>query len=121
MYFGPQSIGRSEGANCDHCYKFIVGGRCIEVDGAISGASGICGLYINGDPRGADPGFRLRRVSKQEASYAEVGPTHCLSCEYYGGRQQESGLCQKVEGVVAARGCCNLYEPGDNDVLVQIH
>lgn len=112
LYFNPESIGNDDGARCGICWKFnpeLKG--CIEVEGAISGERGVCGLYVHGTPMGNKVDVRLRKVGKSEAGYAEVGPTHCVSCEYmvthklYG-----QSRCGKVEGMIEGRGCCNLYE-----------
>lgn len=111
LYFGPLNIGDPRGAHCGVCYKFVSAsgdrGRCIEVEGEISGPHGVCGLYVHGDPRIADPGFRLRKVSKAEAGYSEEGPTHCKNCRHMAHPELAASLCEEVEGVVAAHGCCN--------------
>ena len=113
MYYSPASIGAAAGANCAACYKFIRGGRCCEVEGAIDGPTGICGLYVHGTPRDSEPPFQLVKISQQEASYARVGPTHCANCQYFRDKRQPVSLCAKVEGLVAAEGCCNFFEKSE--------
>lgn len=116
LYFGPESIGSPDGARCGICWKFNPLARgCVEVNGQISAARGICGLYVNGDPVGhklPDGLTPTRKISKAEAGYSEQGPTHCGNCDemirrtVYG-----SSPCKKVAGLVDGRACCNVWEP----------
>lgn len=113
LYYEPESIGSPEGARCGICWKFDPFDRlCVEVEGSISGMHGICGLYVNGDPKGNIIGFGPRKISKREAGYAESGPTHCGNCDemfipvVYG-----QSPCKKVAGQVDGRSCCNQWEP----------
>lgn len=41
----------------------------------------------------------------------DQGPFKCSACEYF----QQPSSCQKVDGVIDAEGCCNLFSKGDND------
>ncbi len=41
----------------------------------------------------------------------DKGPFRCDHCEYY---IKENG-CKIVEGFIDPAGCCNLYEPPDED------
>lgn len=115
LYFPGKVIGSNVGAHCGDCWKFVgdekQAGECIEVEGDINPAHGICGLYMNGRifEKGKKPDFCVDKVSKEQAGYIEDGPTHCNSCEYFGGR----GKCEKVENkpaTIEEYGCCNQWE-----------
>jgi hypothetical protein len=117
LYFSDAALGSHVGAHCGDCWKFIGGegkeGKCIEVDGGINPAHGVCGLYVNGrvfDEAKPKLPVPVVRISKQIAGYIEEGPTHCGNCEYYKGSEDGSGPCEKVEGTVEFFGCCNHWE-----------
>ena len=116
LYFPGKDIGAATGARCGICWKFITSGECVEVEGDINPVRGICGLYCHGTPRTEDP-EGVDRVSKEVAGYANVGPTHCGDCEYYGGGEAKSGPCEKVEGTVEYSGCCNHWEEKEESWL----
>jgi hypothetical protein len=98
LYFDPESIGSDDGARCGIC-RFYRDRSCEIVDGDIDPEVGICGLYVKG------------MVSKAEAGYAEVGPTHCAACEYMiTPKLFGDSRCGKVSGMIEGRGCCNLFE-----------
>jgi hypothetical protein len=114
LYFEPESIGSPSGARCGICWKFNPVERlCCEVDGGISAARGICGLYVNGEPVAHKLNvFPSRKVSKQEAGYTEQGPTHCGNCDEMIVRAvYTTSPCKKVVGLVDGRACCGLWEP----------
>lgn len=99
LYFSPESIGSDDGARCGIC-RFYGNETCQIVEGRINPDIGVCGLYIS------------QPVSKDEAGYAETGPTHCANCEeMLVSRLFGSSRCKKVEGLVEGRACCNLWEP----------
>ena len=117
LYFPAKILGSAVGAHCGDCWKFVGSetgpGKCIEVEGAINPAHGVCGLYVNGRVfDGVKPRLpeSVHQVSKLTAGYIEEGPTHCGNCEYYRGYQQPRGVCAKVEGFVEFEGCCNHWE-----------
>jgi len=113
LYFEPESIGSPEGAHCAICWKFNhIARTCVEVDGPINGLHGICGLYVNGAPRGQDLNvFPARKVNKVEAGYSEQGPTHCGNCDEMLRRAvYMTSPCKKVLGEVDGRACCNVWE-----------
>lgn len=111
LYFPARIIGQPEGASCGRCFMYRGyprgQGSCTVVEGAINGPNGICGLYVHGK---GDSDETAEKLSKKSAGYSEEGPTHCGSCEYYGGNSN-SGPCQKVSGTVEFGGCCNLWSP----------
>ena len=112
LYFKPGSIARAAGARCGACWKFISDpGACLEVKGEIK-AGGVCGLYVNGVPHPTrlDHRWRITMVSKEEAGYEDEGDTHCVSCEYMANPSDASSPCEKVEGLIEQRGCCNEHE-----------
>jgi hypothetical protein len=99
LYFNPDSIGSDAGARCGIC-RFYSERTCSIVVGAIDPDKGICGLYIN------------HKVTKAEAGYAEIGPTHCANCdEMLVPRLFGESRCKKVSGLVEGRACCSLWEP----------
>lgn len=115
LYFDPESIGSPEGASCERCYKFDpYQYRCFEVEGNISGKSGICGLYVNGEAIGHKLSASFegtpRRITKREAGYTDNAPSHCGNCDEmmipvtYG-----QSPCKKVSGIVDGRACCTLW------------
>jgi hypothetical protein len=106
LYFSAADIASRSGARCGICIMFFPQSSCTAVKGAISGDKGVCGLYVNG-PNAAK--MLTPHLSKQTAGYSEEGPTHCGSCEYYGGGP-EKGPCKIVEGEVEFHGCCNAWE-----------
>lgn len=111
LYFKPKSINRASGARCGACWKFIRDpGECLEVEGDIE-AGKVCGLYVNGVPHPTrlDHTWRITKVSKEEAGYGD-GDTHCVNCEYMAHPGNASSPCEKVEGLVEQRGCCNEHE-----------
>lgn len=116
LYLPAKSLNAPAGAKCGGCWKFMGDktskGKCVEVEGAIDGPTGVCGLYLAGDLlSGADPQVPegIVQITKAIAGYSENGPTHCGTCEYYGG-DAKSGPCEKVRGVVDFGGCCNRFE-----------
>jgi hypothetical protein len=122
LYFPEEELGSHVGAHCGDCWKFIGSedgpGQCIEVDGAINPAHGVCGLYVNGRVfDGIEPNLPVpvAKISKEIAGYIEQGPTHCGNCEYYLGGDEMSGACRKVEGVVEFDGCCNHWESKEEE------
>ena len=117
LYFPAPVLGSNVGAHCGDCWKFIGSesgpGECIEVDGDIQPAHGVCGLYVNGrvfDGVKPDLPVPVAKISKVIAGYVEQGPTHCGNCEYYMGSEEGSGPCKKVQGTVEYDGCCNHWE-----------
>lgn len=121
LYMPAEVIGSNVGAHCGDCWKFIGSesgsGKCVEVEGAINPAHGVCGLYVNGRVfDGVKPNLpeTVVQISKAIAGYVENGPTHCHSCEYYRGTQEGSGPCEKVSGAVEAFGCCNQWQEDDD-------
>lgn len=115
LYYLPESIGSPDGAHCGICWKFNEKSNlCVEVDGAINGPRGICGLYVNGLPVGELLDFKpTRKVSKAEAGYSDAGPTHCGNCdEMVVRRVYSTSPCKKVVGLVDGRSCCNVWQPG---------
>ena len=120
LYFDEEALGSKVGAHCGDCWKFIGSesgpGECIEVEGAINPAHGVCGLYFNGRVfDGVKPNLPedVVQISKTIAGYVEEGPTHCGNCEYYRGSEDGSGPCEKVAGTVEYFGCCNHWESED--------
>lgn len=114
LYYEPASIGRPDGARCGACWKFIRrGAACVEVLGTIV-EDGVCGLYVHGSAFTADPGFaRIKKVSKAEAGYSGAGDTHCENCEYIADPDSAESECEKVEGMIQPKGCCNEHEHTD--------
>ncbi len=117
LYMPSEVLGSNVGAHCGDCWKFIGSesgpGKCIEVDGAINPAHGVCGLYVNGRVfDGVKPKLPVPvdKISKQIAGYVEQGPTHCGNCEHYRGAEDGSGPCTEVKGIVEYFGCCNQWE-----------
>lgn len=108
LYFGPDSIGRPDGARCGACWKFIKTGACCEVSGTIV-AEKVCGLYVHGTPFAKDPNFPITQVSQQEAGYGR-GDSKCQNCEYMGDRTRTMSPCEEVQGLVAQKGCCNHHD-----------
>lgn len=110
LYFKPKSIGRDAGARCGSCWKFIPSGACLEVEGDIS-ASAVCGLYVHGMPHhDGKPAWKVRKVSKAESGYTSQGDTHCMNCKYMADPSAPYSACERVEGIVEQRGCCNEHE-----------
>ena len=117
LYMPGKVLGSHVGAHCGDCWKFIGSesgsGKCIEVDGEINPAHGVCGLYVNGRVfDGVKPKLPVPvdKISKQVAGYVEQGPTHCGNCENYRGTEDGSGPCTEVAGTVEYFGCCNQWE-----------
>jgi len=118
LYMGDEVLGSHVGAHCGDCWKFVGSesgtGKCIEVDGPINPAHGVCGLYVNGrvfdgiKPKLPEP---VHRISKEIAGYVEQGPTHCGNCDEKLGGDALTSLCKKVEGTIEFFGCCNRWEP----------
>src|SRR5262249_15934043 len=98
LYFPPPDIGAGSGARCGNCSQFKEPASCDIVEGKIL-ANCVCGLFV--------PRWKL---SQKVAGYITDGPTHCGSCEYYGGGKDDRGPCEKVEGFVSYDGCCDLWE-----------
>jgi hypothetical protein len=112
LYFKPSSINRASGARCGACWKFIRDpGECLEVIGNIA-ARGVCGLYVNGVPHSTrlDHLWRITKISKEESGYTDEGDSHCVGCEHMANPGNATSPCEKVEGLVEQRGCCNEYE-----------
>lgn len=126
LYMPGKVIGSNVGAHCGDCWKFVgmeAGpGVCIEVEGKIQPAHGVCGLYCNGRvfdgvaPKLPKP---VKKVSKAIAGYVEEGPTHCGGCEYYQGGAKPVSTCEKVEGDIEYNGCCNQWEEGSESKLAK--
>jgi hypothetical protein len=122
LYMPPKVLGSNVGAHCGDCWKFIGSesghGRCIEVDGVINGPHGVCGLYVNGrvfdgiKPHLPEP---VTKISKEIAGYIEQGPTHCGNCDEKLDGNAPRSLCKKVEGEIEFFGCCNRWEPKNED------
>lgn len=104
LYFKPASIGRSGGARCGACWKFIRTGSCVEVAGDIE-ATKVCGLYVRGMSFEKDPQFPIRKVSKEEAGYGD-GDTHCVDCKNMAQPRADYSPCARVEGMIEPQGCC---------------
>jgi hypothetical protein len=111
LYFSPASIGRSAGARCGACWKFIRDERCIEVKGEIK-AEGSCGLYIHGTPFKEKPEWagKITQVTQREAGYSDDGDTHCGDCEYIAHPRDNYSPCERVEGFIEPEGCCNAHD-----------
>jgi hypothetical protein len=110
LYMTAAEIGKSKGAHCDDCRMFIgkdhAIGKCGAVEGPINGETGVCGLYVFGEPNQLTKSGTL---SKETAGYIDNGPTHCASCEYF----QGVGSCEKVQSTpsqIEDGGCCNHWE-----------
>ena len=98
LYFYPDSIGSDEGARCGIC-RFYKNHSCEIVQGVIDPDVGICGLYV------------MDAVTKAEAGYVEIGPTHCRNCdEMLVPKLYGESRCKKVEGMVEGRACCSLWQ-----------
>jgi hypothetical protein len=112
LYFSPDSIASDDGARCGICWKFNEKDNlCMEVEGSIDANKGICGLYVNGTPAGGKFKTEITQVSKAEAGYALLGPTHCRNCdEMLVPKLYGESRCKRVEGMVEGRGCCSLWE-----------
>lgn len=119
LYMNAKTLGSQVGAHCGDCWKYIGSesgkGKCIEVDGPINPAHGVCGLYVNGRVfDGRKPDFSIVRISKLVAGYVEQAPTHCGVCEYFEG----TGKCRKVENypqTIEDGGCCNQWEKDEDE------
>lgn len=125
LYYRPESVGVPKGTHCDACWKFIgeenqKNGRCVEVKGVINGPEGSCGLYVHGKAFKYPPQFEITQVSKEEVGYVEVGPTHCVSCEYMERPNEKMSMCKEVEGVIHQLGCCNNYELDKGRKLIDV-
>jgi hypothetical protein len=121
LYMPPKVLGSNVGAHCGDCWKFVGSesgkpGKCIEVEGPINPAHGVCGLYVNGrvfdgvKPKLPEPVFQ---ISKEIAGYVEQGPTHCGNCDEKLGGDSLKSPCKKVAGEIEYFGCCNRWEPKD--------
>src|SRR5215472_8240038 len=86
LYYPPPLIGEQSGARCGRCLMFNEEGRCAAVEGSINADTGVCGLYVHGDPEGSNFGL----IGKDVAGYVENGPTHCGNCRYYLGETNTS-------------------------------
>ena len=108
LYFDPGQIGSAGGAACNKCLMYVpeavTKGHCTTVEGSIDGPKGICGLYVFGKHIGPDMRGKLPKAA---VGYAEEGPTHCASCEYF---LASFNACKKVDGYIEAQGCCNGWE-----------
>jgi len=118
LYMPGKVLGSNVGAHCGDCWKFVGSetgkpGECIEVDGPINPAHGVCGLYVNGRVfDGVKPNLPCypKKVSKKIAGYVEIGPTHCGNCDEKLGGSSPVSECKKVEGEIEFLGCCNRWE-----------
>lgn len=117
LYMPGKVIGSNVGAHCGDCWKLVgsesKSAECIEVEGDINPAHGVCGLYVNGRVfDGAKPNFPRypKKISKKTAGYIERGPTHCGNCEEKLGGDSPVSECKKVEGEIEFFGCCNRWE-----------
>jgi hypothetical protein len=128
LYMPAKTLGSNVGAHCGDCWKFVGSeggpyGSCIEVDGRISGPHGVCGLYVNGRVfDGVKPNLptEVVKISKEIAGYVELGPTHCGNCDEKLGGDSLRSECKKVEGEIEFFGCCNRWEPKDDNALIKI-
>ncbi len=115
VYLGPEQINDDTGAHCGACFFFHKPtSQCFLTKPAKCNAEhGVCDFYIGGEnphAENAEAGPQ-ELVPKTMAGYIEEGPTHCASCEYFNGKD----ACKKVGGHIEPGGCCNHWEPGDED------
>lgn len=100
---------------CNRCAHFISIGQCelFRQQDKVSGADGVCGLYINGRPitSGTQP-VRFIGLDPRVADYGAdkgVGGYACGNCRYgggfYCGRPSLAELMIDNGG-----GCCNLWD-----------
>lgn len=125
LYMPAKVLGSHVGAHCGDCWKFVglesATGKCIEVAGAINGPHGVCGLYVNGrvfdgvKPKLPEP---VTQVSKEIAGYVENGPTHCGNCDEKLGGESLVSECKKVAGEIEYFGCCNRWEPKEEQGIM---
>jgi hypothetical protein len=119
LYMNAKTLGSRVGAHCGDCWKYVGSesgsGQCVEVEGDINPAHGVCGLYVNGRLfDGKKPDFEIPKVSKVVAGYVEQGPTHCENCDEFVSRDN----CKKVENypqTIEEGGCCNRWEPKEGE------
>jgi hypothetical protein len=118
VYLKPEQIGDPAGCHCGACI-FFHGGECMLTSPpACDARRGVCALFLGatgGRAVIAQEGSRpLQLIPKEQAGYAEDGPTRCANCKYYGGGGEgETGSCSEVGGTIYRDGCCNKWERGD--------
>lgn len=120
LYFPPKEIGTEKGAHCGACMMFVKN-HCTVVQGSINGENGVCGLYVHGEHMGPD---MKGMMPKEVAGYIDgtssdgsggtggKAPTHCGNCRYF-----HAGECDKVEGEVEEKGCCNAWDSADYESM----
>lgn len=109
MYIGPDQVASDEGCHCGRCMFFHKPkAECfLTSPPACDAAKGVCGIYLGGKTFLTNP-TPLERIPKKTAGYITDAPTHCANCEYFI-REGRDG-CQKVDGVIHAKGCCSGWE-----------
>jgi hypothetical protein len=91
---------------CGKCKYFVQGGKCLLVQGEISGVNGSCTLWVKGNPR-IYP-FKSPPLTKKESGYIEYpkGPK-CGVCVFY----SDPRGCYLVKGDIEPEtGCCNAWK-----------
>lgn len=104
LYFGP-ALNRQDFV-CGGCALFVekTSDCAILTPTHVSRVYDSCELWIPGPPQAGLP--LMRRLSREAAGYDSRGPFTCGRCAYFEGPH----ACAKVEGVVDAKGCCNLWD-----------
>jgi hypothetical protein len=117
---GNPRIYDSEGNyDCGECNKFIQGGACLAVEGAISAKHGSCRHWENKDAGDSELKF-ARKISKEMADYGETPKAGfgCKRCEYHAAAKAEDSqgramFCKQGAFHVYSNACCALNDtPG---------
>lgn len=95
------------GAACGKCALFIGDMSACEilVPPQVS-PTGVCGLYVGGQPTNSQADQPLGLVPAEVAGYIEEGPTMCGNCANF----IKPVHCRIVQGQVEAGGCCNAWK-----------
>lgn len=112
LYMSPDVLDQGgtnpRGAVCGKCMMFLndIEACVILRPPAVSGANGVCGLFIGGETTSSDRNPPQQLVPAEMAGYTDDAPTRCGNCRNFLPRTR----CRSVEGTVHEDGCCNGWE-----------
>ena len=97
---------------CGRCIHLVNGDRCelFRSSDKVSAADGVCGLYVNGEPKASVPLFAgLVPATTGYGADKGVGGYSCGNCKYGGERTCTHPVLPdpKIDNV---GGCCNIWD-----------
>lgn len=108
VLYMPARLNPKQGFRCGVCLMAVkdIGACSILTPASVNLATGVCGLFVPGDPVTSETHPPQQIVPKAIAGYTEDGPTYCGNCRYF----RSGGTCAVVAGSIDFFGCCNHWE-----------